>query len=310
MHMDEITGKVDEVEKWIDQCNQRSDLLDFDVLMSIGVLASNHIRLLMIICANTVTPQEYEASKEDFDLHEAVIIGHFVRLFKLYEQIVSNVTEKKGEIASIFNRLVFETYARMKYLILMGKRSIDSYVRTSFKSTIQNYSYLTARGKERELTNIEKRMLRKIENRLNRVNLTADELLRNRNWKLDGKSFSDILDYLDANDPDDRNWSLGYSFLFGSGSSFVHGDWYDLHINHLEASGERYKAKFGYDPVDPRYILPAGLIPINASRDLLKWRNTDTDGYIDGVLKKMHDLLLFLNEMDEVRIDKRDGLIK
>jgi hypothetical protein len=302
--------KIKEIETWIDECYQRPDLLDFNALMSVGILASNHIRIIMMISADTLTPDEYTNTKSDFDLHEAVIIGHFVRIYKLYEQIVFNVVARRGEIASIFNRLIFETYARMKYLILRGRESIDSYIRTSFKATMQNYRFLKEKEQERELDNIEKRMLRKIENRLNGVNMMPDELLQNKNWRLDGKSFSDILDYLDKNDQDGRNWDLGYSFLFGGGSSFVHGDWYDLHINHLEENEDkRYKPRFEYNPVDPRYILPIGLIAVDASMDLLNWRKTDPERFIDRILGKMHDLHIFLNERDEIRIDKRDGQI-
>jgi hypothetical protein len=42
-----------------------------------------------------------------------------------------------------------------------------------------------------------------------------------------------------------------------------------------------------------------------ACRDFLTWRRSDPDEFVIGVLDKISQLLMFLNEMDEIRINKR-----
>jgi hypothetical protein len=307
--MDEIIKEIKGIGKWIDDCYKRSDLLDYHSLMQIGIESGNHIRKLIVYCIGLMTKEEHEKGESEFALHEAVIVGHLVRIYKLYDQEVFFVAENKGEISSIFNRMIFETYAIMKYLMINGKESIMSFIKSSFKSTMQNYRFIKEQGDHRELFNIEKRMIKKIENRIHLVNLSVDELLNNRNWKIDGRNFNDILAFLAQNDKKGFKWDLGYSFLFGSGSAFIHGTWYDIQINHLEEKNGKFYPKYSYDSVDPRYILPSSLIPVWACIDYLNWRKTDPDNFIGNVLKKMNDFLKYLNEMDEIRIDKRGGLI-
>lgn len=307
--MDELVHDIYQIGEWADSCYKRADLLEYNTLMNLGIEAGNHIRKLSILCTGMVTPDEADIIHKGFPLHEAVIVGHLVRIYKIFDQLVYQVAENKGEIASIFARLLFETYAHMKYFIIRGKDSIDSYIKCSFKAAVKHYQFIKAFEKERELSGIEKRIIRKIENRARLVNLNIEDLIANKNWKVDGKNFSDILLYLEQNDMDEFKWSMGYSFLFANGSSFVHGTWYDVQVNHLEENNGRFLPKYSYDAVDPRYILPSSLIPVNACRDFLRWRNTDPDEFVLGVLKKLYDLLVYLDEMDEIRLDKRDGLL-
>jgi hypothetical protein len=305
--LDETIAEINNIGKWVDDCFKRSDLSDYNALMQVGIESGNYIRDLIILCTGTLKREEYLSEKHCFNLHDAVIVGHLVRIFKLYNELVYFVSEKKGEISSIFSRLVFETYATMKYLILNGKPSIDSFIKSSFKATIGNYKYIKEKEAERPLSNIEKRILIKIENRLNKVNLSSANMLNNKQWKIDNKSFREIITFLKENDHD-VEWDKAYTFVYGSQSAFIHGTWYDIQINHLEEAGNGYLPKYSYDPVDPRYILPVSLIPIQASIDFLLWRKADPDKFLINVLNKMSKLLLYLNEMDEIRIDRKRGV--
>lgn len=307
--MNEFLEEIQKINSWVESCSKRGDLLDYNNLMSIGVELGNHIIKLTLLCSGLLTKDEAESKDFSLQLHDAVIAGHMVRIYKLFDQLVYFVSKSKGEISSIFSRLLFESYAIMKYLMLNGKESIDSFIKTSFKSTMKNYNYVKEQEKKRELTNIEKRMIEKIENRIKLVNLSIDNLLNNKNWKIDNRSFSDILNFLQINDENGFPWELGYSFLFGSGSAFVHGTWYDIQVNHLEEIGDGFLPKYTYDSVDPRYILPASIIPVKACKDYLVWRNVDPDKFVLNILDKIYDLLGFLNELDEIRIDKKRGLL-
>jgi hypothetical protein len=303
--MESIVREIEEMSAWVDACYKRSDLHEFNTLMDLGVQIGNHVRKLSIAAFGSLTGEEAAAGKQTFELHDAVIVGHMVRIYKLYDQLVYFVAANKGEIASIFSRLLFETYVIMKYLMIKGSPSIDNFIKVSFKSTIKQYDYIKRQGTQRPLTEIETRIIRKIENRLKNVGLDASQLSANKSWRLDGLTFKGIVDYLTQRGDNSRFWSLSYEFLYSNMSSFIHGLWYDLQLNHLEQDGDRYSPKGTYDRVDPRYILPASLIPVMACRDFLTWRRSDPDEFVIGVLDKISQLLMFLNEMDEIRINKR-----
>jgi len=248
-----------------------------------------------------VSDEKDDKKFKGLNLHEAVIVGHMVRIYKLYDQIVFFVTENKGEISSIFFRLLFETYVKMKYFILCGQGSIDSFIKSSFKAPIRNYRYILEQKDDGVLDTIGRRIITKIENRLKFVNLPVDEMLSNRNWKIDGKSFSGILDFLEKNDTNGMKWKLSESFLFGSSSAFVHGNWYDIQLNQLEFVNEKFFPKYFYNKVDPRYILPNSSVPIHACIDYLQWRSINSNNPLNVVLNRMLELNHYLNEVDESR---------
>lgn len=303
--MDNLEKYFDELEKWIDLSYKSNDLHDFNRLMELGIESGNHIIKLLILSSGTLTEDEHTNNITDFDLNDSVIVGHFVRIFKLYDQIVYFISENKADMACIFSRLLFESYARMKYLILNDKNSIDSYLKTSFKTTLDQYKYLKNKAHDRELFPIEKRMINKIENRINFIEIPLDELLKNKTRNLDNKTFQGILNYLEQNDKGNFTWDHTYSFLFGSWSEFVHGSWYDLEINHLRKKGKRLEPKYEYCKSDPRYILPVNTLPIHACIDFLRWRKTDPGEKLINILEKLLKLQNFLDTMDEYRINSK-----
>jgi len=303
--MEKIIKEVEEIDKWIDLCFQRGDLLDYNSLMDIGIQTANHIRKLSIITIGSMTEDEHHQGDKNFELCDAVIVGHLVRIFKLYDQLSYFISQNKGEISSIFSRLIFETFVIMKYLIIKGEPSIKNYIKVSFKSTIKEYDFIKNIERKRELSDIENRIRYKIENRLRNVELDPTELLNNRNWNLDNLTFKDIVNFLIDNDPDGLNWERSYLFVFGSSSAFIHGTWYDIEISHLTKVDGKYFPKMEYDKVDPRYILPQSIFPTRACIDFLKWRKSDPVNFLTNIFLKIEKLLLYLNEMDEIRIKNK-----
>jgi hypothetical protein len=302
--METIINEIKEMERWVDACYERPDIKNFNTLMDLGITLGNYLRKLTLLTLSTLTAEEAASRKGTFELHDAVIVGHLVQLYKLYDQLVYFVAESKGEISQLFSRLMFETFVMMKYLIIKGRPSIDNFIRISFKSTIRQYQFLTQLESRRKLADIEKRIISKIEDRLRIVGLNAFDLSRNKDWRLDGLTFRGILEFLKNHDPDKTDWDLSYEFLYGSGSSFVHGTWYDIELNHLTYSDGQYSPKASYDEVDPRYILPQSLIPVIACTTFLRWRGTDPDNFLIDVFEKIGNLVYHLNEMDEARINR------
>jgi hypothetical protein len=305
--MEAIIQEVKEIQKWTERCHKRSDLHDFNTLMNLGVDIGNHLRKLLLICIHTTREDESTDKEILFDLRGGVIVGHLVRIYKLYDQLVYFVAENKGEISQLFYRPMFEAFVTMRYLLLRGNKSIDNFIKVSFQSAMKDYEHIKRFEPTRSLTNIEKRITQSIEAQIRRANLDPIVLARNKNWKLDGLTFKGLLDYLSKNDPDPKEWNMTYSFLYGSSSSFVHGSWHDIEFYHLKKSDGKYSPKVTYGRVDPRFILPQGFIPIMAGKQFLRWRKSDPDNFLTGTFDKLGNLLVFLNEMDELRIEGKGG---
>jgi hypothetical protein len=189
---------------------------------------------------------------------------------------------------------------------MRGEPSIRNFIKASFQSTIKEYSFIKDIEKHRDLIEIEKRIIRKIEHRIKDVGLDVMALQQNTQWKLDGLTFKAILAFLTENDPEGINWEVSYSFIYGSGSAFVHGTWYDIQINQLTRKNGKYFPKYTYDRVDPRYIGPNSLISVRACLEFLRWRKSDPASLLSDTLVKIENLLIHLEEKDEIRIKQRD----
>ena len=277
--MKEIINKIQKIKTWIDKNQGLSDFQKSNnKYMDFAVEIGNHIRYLMFISAGLIPEGKTGYNKQD-----AVIVGLFVRLCKLYDTLCLHVAENHGEIVQIFVRLIFETSIKIEYLIKNDKNPVENFIFTSYKATKEQYEDLLEKEKSRGLIEIEKRILLKIKGQLEEDEIDVTKLLKNKDWKLDAKTFKDILREL--------NFESAYSYIFGSGSSYVHGDWKDLRANHLRCKNGIYSPELKYDRVDPRYICPMSVVCLDTLVKLLVWNKSDPDKFIISIAKKLEELV-------------------
>lgn len=277
--MEDIINEIQRIKQWV---RDNSSLPDFksnnNEYMKFAVEISNNVRYLMFVAASLISEGKDGYSKED-----AVIVGLFVRLCKLYDTLCWHAAENHAEIVQIFVRLIFETSINLEYLLKNGKETTENFIFISYKATKENYEDLLKKKKSRELTGIEKRIMAKIERQIQEDEIDVERLLTNKNWKINGKSFKDILKEL--------NFEGAYSYVFGNGSSYVHGDWKDLKASHLEYKNSLYYPKLGHDRVDPRYICPVSVICLDALVKFLEWNKSDPDSFITSTANEMNKLV-------------------
>ena len=133
----------------------------------------------------------------------------------------------------IFFRLLLETVIRLEYLLKARRSTFRNFVLTSYRPEKEHIADLRQKASQRRLIPIEKRILASVVDYLRRDGITQRALLQNRSWDLDGRNFRTLL-----KDTGSQEW--GYSYGFGIGSHFVHGDWRDLTMHHLKGRGGRY----------------------------------------------------------------------
>lgn len=285
----ESPKRIDTIREYLRGLPNFDSLNSNNDFMVISTELMNHTLYLQRF-GLSLAPNEKIAGKGVSKRH-AVIMGHMVRQMKLYEGFLMHVAKRQFELASIFIRLIYETNVRVDYFISTKANSTNSYIFTSYRSEKETLIDLRAKGEKRPLIHIEQRMQSKIKNRLKRDGISQKRLLSNKNWKLDNKSFKDILIFL--------NREKEYYYMFGSASHFIHGDWYELSNHHLHINGRYYQPNLHYDDPDPRISSPISVLCLSQLSNYLKWRRCDPTKHVISLSDILIEVFLDLDHSHE-----------
>ena len=293
--MDKVIQNLKKIDEWID--HNSSPLADFKTnteFMKFAVEIMN--RCLYLLKTGVASAPDAEIASKGYTKNEAIIVGHMVRLTKLYEGSLIHICNHQLELATVFLRPIFEVAIRMEYLISSNskKESCQSFILISYRPEKEILQDLKVKAENRPLTQIEKRMQRKIVSRLRKDGISQTELLNNKTWDIDGKNFRAIIKML--------NYDAMYSYGFGSASHFVHGDWYDIdlhHLHHLKQDGEYYAPDLGFDVPDPRLTCSLTGICLRTLLIYLKWNKSDPDGVITSLIEKLSQLNRAFDDVHE-----------
>lgn len=131
--MDDLKRNLLSLADWLQNAPVPSSFGSKDALMTFLVDEVMSRTLYLLRVGVSLAPNETVAER-GYSKHRAVIVGHLVRLTKLYDAFSLHVARNEFEIAGIFNRLIFETelfrvsgsdYAN--YAILWGKKHKSVY---------------------------------------------------------------------------------------------------------------------------------------------------------------------------------------
>ncbi len=129
--MDKVIQNLKNMEKWIDSNLQRSANFEthYD-FMSFAVEVMN--RCLYLLKLGVYSVQDADTANTGYTQPKAIIVGHMVRLTKLYEGALIHISGCQVELARIFFRLIY------------GYRESSHYVHGDWQD-IQAY-HLTKKG--------------------------------------------------------------------------------------------------------------------------------------------------------------------
>ena len=278
--MDKIIQNLKKINEWIDYNSPPST--DFKTNTEFMKFAVEIMNLcLYLLKTGVALAPEAEASRKGYTKHRAIIVGHIVRITKLYEGSIIHICNHQLELATVFLRPIFEAAIKMEYLISSQtkKESCRSFILTSYRPEKEILQDLNTKAEKRPLTQIEKRMQRKIVSRLKEDGISQTELLNNKTWKIDGKDFRTIMKTL--------NYDSMYSYGFGNASHYVHGDWYDIDLHHLKQNGQYYTPNLDFDIPDPRLACSLTGICLRTLLIYLKWNASDPDSLIGALVEKL-----------------------
>ena len=291
VNMDKIMENLSKIEAWID-FNSPPPVFDTNTAyMKFAVEIMN--RCLYLLKLGVRASPDAETARRGYTKHRAIIVGHMVRLTKLYEGVIIHICSHQQELAHILFRLISETAIRMEYFITSKtkKKSLRNFILTSNRPEKDMLQDLKNKAKQQSPIPIEKRMRNSISARLLRDGITQKELFKNKNWNLDGKSFRAIMGTF--------NLDSMYSYVFGSASHHVHGDWRDIEYYHLKRDGRYYTPELFFTDPDPRSACPVTHACLDSLLKYLKWNKSDPDRVISSLAEKLIALNLALDEAHE-----------
>jgi hypothetical protein len=224
------------------------------------------IEYLRVIC-------ELKPTKElDLDYY-TVIMGHMIRLYKLYDSLICLSVYKGIEVSAILFRSIIETSINLHFIL--ESKDVDIYKKNSLKTEKRLWDEINENKCDPPLP-IEKRMLESIKQTFDREEIDINAF----------ESKRDIWDNLYDRAKKTDNLRLYGSFR--GGSHFVHGTWHDLKFHQLIEKSDHYESAIFYTPSKPQSVDPATLICLQAS---ISYINEILDGSVYDELKKNLNLI-------------------
>lgn len=176
------------------------------------------------VLANTTV-----GDRPGWDVRQAVLGGHLVRMFKLMCFVMEESIEHRDELMSILIRLLAECVINLRYLIReVSDDLIQSYLASSLQHERDLAELVRKNIYERggESLPIEDRMLLSIDRTFHKSGISEADLPKKkiRNW-----GDKNLYEKAQA-----IGLSGAYIAIFGGPSRNVHGGWQDLLQYHLE----------------------------------------------------------------------------
>ena len=259
--------------------------------MKLCVDIGNNLRYILLVSASLIPGKKFN---HQYNKYQAIILGLYVRIYKLYDSFCYHTSKSQVEISMIFLRLIYESSIKMQYLIKNDETSAKSFIFTSYKSHTEGIKYFKKLEKQRELATIEKRLLEKWRHQINEDSIAEETLLKNKIWKMDKKSFKDLM----------REFNIDhlYPFAFGNSSSAVHGDWNDIKFHHINFSDGSYHPDLEYNRTEPGYITGVSINCLNKMNEFLKWNDADPDNAITWIIKPFLEFIISLDVYHEKNV--------
>lgn len=189
--------------------------------------------------------------------HEAVVVGHLARLYKLISAMLDQTCQHRRETSVIFGRLAFECIVNTLFLIKNDRPEITvSYIEYSMRHEKRLLDRIRRNVALRggEVLHIEERMLRSIESSAKRSGVNLDSINPPANWG--GKNLFDKAK--------DVGLEEAYLGAFAGPSHAVHGNWQDLLEYHLVSDEEGYKADLQWHRPRPQLLTTLAHLTVEA----------------------------------------------
>lgn len=199
----------------------------------------NKVRQLMMI--STAIIPDPKLTK----LEQGILMGHMVRLFKLYDTFVFLLADNRIESCILFTRLITDTLFNLLLLIINGEIELfNKFIRASLAYDKKLLEEINKRKKD-PLLPIEERMINSIKNAFKDEGYEVGDIkVKDKEWQSSNTfELADKLKLLPL-----------YEFVYRTTSQSIHGSWTEMKTYHLELDGDQYKPNIDFHSPRPQLI--------------------------------------------------------
>lgn len=157
---------------------------------------------------------------------QAPILGLYVKIFKFWKECLD--VYKRGEfgVYIVYERILYEAFTKMVYLIVNGKEALDDFRLSSYKNRINAYNKTEKKDDGVNLVRNTKFL----------DDLKADGFTIEDLKTIHPKNFKTILNIVDQTYTQEEK-ELIYTLEYGLSSDAIHSDWGELRQIHLSNIG-------------------------------------------------------------------------
>ena len=263
-------------------------------------------KLILPICDNIVFAlgKSLDPLEEDFvsyDRNQATVLGIFVKQYQLFQSFVRASRDCDLSATIIFQRIIYEAYIKMQYLIKYGEDAQKEYRLCSYKNRYKFYqSNIEAPN------DIARIAIEKFKADINNEEFSIEDIANAKNKKaFGGKSNLKLVEEFDQKET--------YTPVYGYLSDAIHTDWGETRQLYLQ---ETEDASFVYNP-QKQIKIPARLLVIQAQLMLessfvfIEWLESigikfDIIDIIKSFLKEFQRVLslVVVNIFEDYKTDK------
>jgi hypothetical protein len=207
-------------------------------------------------------------------LVRGVLIGHAVRLFKLYELMAWMISRRFGDFTLAIARMMAESIINFQYFLKHPtRRVVDTYVRQTLAFEKKLMAEVEARMHDPPWP---------IEERLIAGSLASFARAGIESGEIEAKEWRGLRSSQKATDLGLENL---YEFVFRPGSHYVHGTWHDLYFNHLRLLDGEYVPRIEFARPRPQALEVASIATLEIIEDYLQFifPNIDENPLLDRI---------------------------
>lgn len=230
------------------------NLIDEKNFIAHLVVAGNRLLFFLKTAASLVPARQFDK------LPQGILLGHMVRLAKLYDSFLLLISENRSEAAMFIARAITDTSIKLKFFIRenVDQELCDKFVKSSLSYDKKLWEFVRKKIGTREPEEFEKRILIKIESNFSKTKFKIEDIdfKKDKKWCADLSSLSETVGLSDA-------YETMYRLLSGS----EHGSWGHLEQYHLKEEAEFYQPELLPHRPDPQLICAASHMCIAAAMD-------------------------------------------
>lgn len=249
--------------------------------------ASNLVNKFLAITAASVPALVLEK------LHQGILLGHAVRMYKLYDSFLLLISENRSEMALLAMRALTETSIILKYLIQNINDDIgQKFIKSSLAYEKKLLELIQNKTQSRNTLPFEKNIIESIKKTFAKTKYKTEDIIfkKDKSWHEDLFTIAEKVGLSDA-----------YETMYRAGSHAEHGSWHHLMHYNLNETENRYEPEL--NNIEPNFLLinATSLMCLIVAHDYLIHINPEEKIFP----KKIKELIKWIKELNT----KRDNFL-